>query len=107
VLSWLKLPPEQRPHMLTLYMSDVDSAGHDFGPGTPQVGTAIHEVDRVIGRLMDGIESLPYREKVYVVVVSDHGMTEFTPQQYVAIDKLIDTKGIRVADSGPNANLHV
>ena len=32
VVTWLKLPPELRPHFITLYYSNVDHAGHDFGP---------------------------------------------------------------------------
>ncbi|HMF75386.1 MAG TPA: ectonucleotide pyrophosphatase/phosphodiesterase, partial [Bryobacteraceae bacterium] len=31
VLEWLRLPPEQRPHFITLYFSEVDHAGHLFG----------------------------------------------------------------------------
>src|ERR1700760_4614573 len=36
VVAWLRLPPEQRPHFITLYYSAVDRAGHQFGPNTPQ-----------------------------------------------------------------------
>ena len=35
VVDWLKLPAEKRPHFITLYFSDVDSAGHSFGPDAP------------------------------------------------------------------------
>ncbi len=31
ILSWLDLPQHERPTMLTLYFSDVDSAGHAAG----------------------------------------------------------------------------
>ena len=31
VLEWIDLPREQRPQMITLYFSDVDDAGHNFG----------------------------------------------------------------------------
>jgi len=72
VLAWLKLPPERRPHMITLYFSDTDSAGHAFGPDSPQVEDAVHELDTEIGRLMDGIKQseLP----VDLIVLADHGM---------------------------------
>ncbi len=45
VLAWLHLPAEQRPHMITLYFSDTDSAGHRFGPDSPQEADAVHELD--------------------------------------------------------------
>ena len=32
VIEWLHLPAADRPHFITLYFSDVDHAGHEFGP---------------------------------------------------------------------------
>jgi predicted AlkP superfamily pyrophosphatase or phosphodiesterase len=74
VLAWLRLPPEQRPHMITLYFSDADSAGHRFGPESPQVADAVHELDGEIAKLEDGIKEskLP----VDLIVLADHGMAE-------------------------------
>jgi predicted AlkP superfamily pyrophosphatase or phosphodiesterase len=74
VLAWLHLPPEQRPHMITLYFSDADTAGHRYGPDSSQVADAVHELDTEIWRLMDGIKesNLP----VDLIVLADHGMVE-------------------------------
>jgi alkaline phosphatase D len=74
VLTWLQLPAETRPHFMTLYFSDVDSAGHAHGPDSPEVASAVHEVDDEIGRLADGVAKLNLR--VDVVVVADHGMAK-------------------------------
>jgi predicted AlkP superfamily pyrophosphatase or phosphodiesterase len=72
VLAWLQRPPEQRPHMITLYFSDADTAGHRYGPDSTQVEEAVHELDSEIGKLMDGIKEskLP----VDLIVLADHGM---------------------------------
>lgn len=107
VLSWLRLPPAIRPHMITLYFSTVDGAGHDHGPLSPQIDTATWAVDSALGRLMDGIEQLEIRNRVYLVLVSDHGMSEQSPRWFVALDTLIDTVGVIAVDPGPNVNLHV
>ncbi|HEX7240504.1 MAG TPA: ectonucleotide pyrophosphatase/phosphodiesterase [Longimicrobiaceae bacterium] len=107
VLHWLRLPEERRPHVVTLYMSDVDNAGHAHGPDAPQTAAAVRTVDAALGRLLDGIQALPVRDRVYLVLVSDHGMATYTPQTAVALETLIDTVGVRMADGGPNANLHV
>ena len=74
VLVWLHLPPEKRPHMITVYFSDTDTAGHRFGPDSPQVIDAVHELDSEIGKLIDGIKEskLP----VDLIVLADHGMAE-------------------------------
>ena len=39
VLAWLQSP--QRPSFLTLYFSDVDSAGHSFGPASVELTRAV------------------------------------------------------------------
>jgi alkaline phosphatase D len=74
VLAWLHLPAEQRPHMITLYFSDTDSAGHRFGPDSQQVADAVHELDSEIGKLMDGIKES--KLQVDLIVLADHGMVE-------------------------------
>jgi predicted AlkP superfamily pyrophosphatase or phosphodiesterase len=74
ILQWLQLPPEQRPHLLTLYLADVDHAGHEYGPDTEPVRTAVQIVDREIGSLRDGVAKLNL--PIDVIVVSDHGMAK-------------------------------
>src|SRR5579862_268420 len=74
VLAWLHLPPEQRPHFITLYFSDSDTAGHEYGPDSPQVAAAVHELDSEIGKLVDGIKESNLR--VDLIVVADHGMVK-------------------------------
>ncbi len=46
VLAWLQLPPEQRPHFITLYYSNVDYAGHNFGPDAPETAEAVRHRGR-------------------------------------------------------------
>ncbi len=74
VLTWLKLPAERRPHFITLYMSDVDGAGHAHGPDSPEVAEAVAKVDKEIGRLEAGVTDL--KLPVDLVVLADHGMTK-------------------------------
>lgn len=109
VLAWLALPARQRPHMITLYFSTVDDAGHDYGPLSPQVDTAAKAVDATLGRLLDGIDQLQpaTRDRVYLLLVSDHGMSETSPRWHVALDTLIDLDGVQVVDPGPGVSLHV
>jgi len=74
VLAWLHLPPEQRPHFITLYFADTDTAGHQYGPDSPQVVDAVHKLDAEIGKLMDGIRNT--RLPVDLIVLADHGMVK-------------------------------
>jgi predicted AlkP superfamily pyrophosphatase or phosphodiesterase len=72
IAAWLKLPPEQRPHFITLYYSDVDHAGHSFGPDSDQVRDAVHHVDDLIGELQTQLAAL--KLPIDLIVVADHGM---------------------------------
>jgi len=94
-IQWLRLPPEQRPHLVLLYFSDVDDAGHAHGPASAQVDSAVATVDRALGRLLDSLNVLPIRGRVNVVLVSDHGMAPLEPQGAIYLDDLISLDGVR------------
>jgi predicted AlkP superfamily pyrophosphatase or phosphodiesterase len=107
VIEWLKRPPDTRPHVITLYFSDVDGASHTFGPAAEQTRDAVMKVDRAVGRLLEGLDALPYRDRIYLVLVSDHGMSETSDAQTTLLPEVVDIEGLVVPDSGPAANIHV
>lgn len=72
VKSWLKLPKAKRPHFMTLYFHDVDSAGHRYGPSSEETKKAVVKVDKSIEKLYKFIQNLDY--PVNIVITSDHGM---------------------------------
>jgi predicted AlkP superfamily pyrophosphatase or phosphodiesterase len=72
VVDWLKLPSAQRPHFITLYYSNVDHAGHEFGPDAPETAAAVKHVDALIGTLKARLDAL--KMPIDLIVVSDHGM---------------------------------
>ena len=92
ILSWLDLPAGERPTFLTLYFSDVDSAGHDFSPDSPETRHAVLKVDNDLGRLIDGLKARGIFTQVNVIVVSDHGMATQDPNNVIILDELFDTK---------------
>lgn len=96
VIEWLRLPPEQRPHFITLYYSNADHAGHTYGPGAPETGQAVRHVDEMIGRLVDGIAQtgLP----VDLVVLADHGM-EAVQGGLITLDKWTDLSQCKTSGS--------
>lgn len=96
VLSWLDLPVSQRPTFIALYFSDVDSAGHDYSPDSPEVGAAVLEVDHAIARLIDGLAERGIKDKVNLIVVSDHGMAKLNPTDVVVLDEKFSAGKARV-----------
>ncbi|KAJ3029283.1 UNVERIFIED_CONTAM: hypothetical protein HDU68_012600 [Siphonaria sp. JEL0065] len=96
VISWLSLPLDSRPAFLTLYISDIDTAGHKYGPTSPQVNAALKSVDKNIGALVEGVlkaqnvDSLQ-ASKVNIIVVSDHGMAPGnTVENFIYLDDILD-----------------
>jgi predicted AlkP superfamily pyrophosphatase or phosphodiesterase len=74
VLSWLDLPSSRRPSFITMYFSDVDTAGHRYGPDNINVAAAVAEIDASLGTLFYGISARQSVLDIQTVVVSDHGM---------------------------------
>ncbi len=107
VVSWLSLPPLARPHLITLYFSAVDGAGHDAGPASPAVEDAVRQVDGALGRLLDGIGMLPIGDQVSIVLVSDHGMGPVDSDLVIDLREIADLRDTRVVVTGPGANLFV
>ena len=84
VISWLKLPPQQRPHFVTLYFHDVDSAGHHYGPNSKEVGEAITKVDQSLASLINQVNQLNL--PINIIITSDHGMTEVNRDNSILLD---------------------
>jgi len=89
VLGWLSEPDATRPRLATLYFEHPDSAGHHYGPHSPEVRAAMREVDAGIGRLLDGLEADGRLDQVNIVIVSDHGMAEVPVWQMIAIEDMV------------------
>jgi predicted AlkP superfamily pyrophosphatase or phosphodiesterase len=101
ILGWLLLPDGKRPSFLTLYFSDVDTTGHDFGPGSNEVGAAIRDVDQSIESLVRGVNAQGLADRVHYVVVSDHGMAALSPDRVIVLDKYVDVSTVDVIDWSP------
>ncbi len=107
VLAWLALPPAERPVFITLYFSSVDSAGHQFGPLAPETRNALLDVDRHIGDLRRGIAAQGLESEVNLIVLSDHGMAEISPERVVYLDDVLKPRDPAVEFQGPVAGLRL
>lgn len=105
VLSWLDLPPAQRPDFITLYFELVDHAGHDYGPVSPEVDASLREVDAALGRLVDGLQQRGVANSANLVVVSDHGMTSTSEDRIILLDKVARPQDVDVTNAGVLAGL--
>ena len=106
-LDWLSLPAAKRPHVLTLYFPNVDSAGHNSGPISLAVAHAVEQVDDALGELLDGVESLPYGDQIALVLVSDHGMGQVDPYMVDNLNAIANLRDTTIILTGPHANVFV
>lgn len=90
VLAWLDLPEPQRPRLITLYFSAVDTAVHRYGLDTPQERDAILRVDGHIGTLLAGLSQRNLGDTTNIVVVSDHGMVDVSAERLINLDNWLD-----------------
>lgn len=101
LLTYLDKPSPERPRFLTLYMNEVDDAGHDFGPASPEVSEAVAKVDAAVGTLLAGLRERGIEDQVNIIVVSDHGMAPTSRKRLIELDRYLDLKTVRVTDWGP------
>ncbi len=86
-VKWLQLPPEKRPHFITLYFSIIDDVGHRYGPDSPQIEKAVQNIDAIIGNLILQTKKLDL--PINIIVVSDHGMLEVERTDLINLSAII------------------
>jgi predicted AlkP superfamily pyrophosphatase or phosphodiesterase len=106
ILDWLDRPIADRPVFLSLYFSEVDTAGHRFGPASAETRAAVRRVDGYLGRLVRGLARRKVDRLVNLVLVSDHGMASTDDaQRVVVIDDYISADDVEIVDLNPTLGL--
>lgn len=103
VLDVLRRPADIRPHFVTLYFDEVDTAGHVNGPDTAQTTQAVADVDAHIGDLIAGLKILG--QSANIVIVSDHGMAAKANDRVIPIDKIANPADYRTVETGPYVSM--
>lgn len=108
VVHWLSLPEAQRPQLIMWYMDEPDGSGHRFGPEGEDLKEVITRMDSLVGVFVRAIESLPHADEINIIVLSDHGMAQLSPEKRVFLDHFVDTAMLEVIDGwNPNFNIKV
>lgn len=96
VVSWLRLPELQRPHLITLRYSNVEHAVRAFGPDASQVRDAVHQVDGLTGKLQAKLEKLHL--PIDLIIVSDCGI-QTGESDWITLDRYADLSQVETAGS--------
>ena len=100
VLDLLALPEAERPSFLTIYFSETDHVGHDYGPDSPEMPEALRHVDASLGLIEAGLRELRLLDRTTLVVVSDHGMAPLGDRRVVFLDDYLDLSRVDVVEWG-------
>jgi predicted AlkP superfamily pyrophosphatase or phosphodiesterase len=104
-LKWLEMPEKSRPHLITLYFSDMDNVGHKFGPNNDEeLKKSLFKLDKNLGDLFNGTAAtgLP----INIIIVSDHGMTTVPASNFMPIEDIENDNLFSIIDNGSILNIH-
>jgi len=104
-LKWLALPAKKRPHLITMYFSDMDDFGHRFGPNNDkEIKKAIFDLDENLGDLFKGAAAtgLP----INIIIVSDHGMTPLLSSNFIPMENIENNNLFLAINNGAIVNIH-
>ncbi|RPD98872.1 alkaline phosphatase family protein [Aureibaculum marinum] len=105
VLNWLTLPEEKRPHLITMYFSDMDDTGHKYGPNNDEeLKKSLINLDKNLGNLFKGVQKtgLP----VNIIIVSDHGMEELQTSKLIPIELIKNDSLFLTVNNGSFVNIY-
>ena len=105
IVDWLKLPEKQRPHFLSLYFSETDHAGHDYGPDSKEAEQAVLLVDKLVSDLVDDVAKLGL--PVNFVIVSDHGMKAIENAKKVYLKEYVDISKASFHERGALTSIYL
>ena len=89
VIRLLKLPEQDRPHLVMAYFEEPDRSGHDYGPMHRMTRRALEDLDLLLSNLWARIQLLPIADKVNFIITGDHGMASVDPERFVDIDDVL------------------
>ncbi|RPG19316.1 MAG: alkaline phosphatase family protein [Pelagibacteraceae bacterium TMED124] len=100
VMSWFRLPKKDRPNLVLLYFSEPDHTGHMFGPKSMETEDIITQSDQLLGYLLAQIDLLDIKDKLDLIIVSDHGMSSVTKDKIIFIDDFLPKEKVDYGRGG-------
>lgn len=90
-------------NFVTTYFHEPDRTGHIYGPNSREIEDMVMEMDTLLGTILNKLIANGLQDKVNLILVSDHGMTEVDyVNRLVEIYSLVDKSQIQLTvDSGP------
>lgn len=85
VVNWLMLSVD----ITFFYLYEPDSTGHSYGPDSIKYYEMLSELDDLLGYLIGQLKAKKIYDKLNLIIVSDHGMSQLYENQNVLIGDYI------------------
>ncbi|XP_014914974.1 ectonucleotide pyrophosphatase/phosphodiesterase family member 5 [Poecilia latipinna] len=101
IIEWFSAPEGEAVDFGILYWEEPDESGHNLGPQSPLMDAIIAGIDEKLGFLLDELKKAGLYEKVNLVVTSDHGMAQLSPEKIIELDQYVDRDLYTWVDKSP------
>ena len=99
IMNWLT--SEDPPRFVALYIENPDATGHSYGIFEEQYKKATEEVDRdAVGYLINSLKNANLFEKVNIMFVSDHSMTNTSSSRQIFLEDFINPDEFQLVEGG-------
>ena len=92
--GWLARPASERPTIITFYLEETNTAGHNRGPDSPELASAVKLLDARVGAMVARLQADGTRANL--VIVSDHGMTSCGNDRVLLLDDYLDIASVQI-----------
>lgn len=101
-----QLTGKKAPDLVMAYFEEPDGSGHNYGPQAKETRAAVELVDSLLGSLWTRIGKAGLQDQVNLVVVSDHGMTWFTPSRQISVSRYLHKDWYQSIEGNLPANIY-
>ncbi|XP_041661311.1 ectonucleotide pyrophosphatase/phosphodiesterase family member 5 [Cheilinus undulatus] len=101
IIEWFAAPKEEAVDFGVLYWEEPDESGHIFGPQDSRMDAVIYGIDEKLGFLINELRKARLYEKVNLIVTSDHGMTQVSPDNIIELDQYVSRDLYTWVDKSP------
>ncbi|MFI3328522.1 MAG: ectonucleotide pyrophosphatase/phosphodiesterase [Rikenellaceae bacterium] len=100
VVNAMKKDGDELPNLVMWYMPDPDGVGHKYGPNSRECIARVEYIDRVLRYFFRELKKTPHFDNIDVIITSDHGMTQLSPDRYLNMFGAVDSSKIEYVVPG-------
>lgn len=105
ILKWLDMEIDLRPRLIMSWWHGTDSVAHQKGATHPDVFKQLNKQDKILFQLIEEISLRNIWNKVTLLVVSDHGMSDVS--NFINLKEILKLNSIKARISTGPAVAHI